>query len=151
VACSGVVSILQVIVRALLITFGMLLAIFVFTYWHEALHLIPIRYWNMNFKIQVIKDKVFNFIPMAVLIGVKEFKGFEYKNMPKDLRRKFFVIASMPYFVLVPLFYYLSEIDNYPILFVTMVMLIAHLINFPLEFFSPKWAKKIEKKMWVNE
>jgi len=116
----------------------LLYIVIVFTYMfiHEAIHIVVAKYLKLNISVHIIK-----ICGIPIGIGLK-LNGYENIRSIFEVngvdRVKYILVALAPY-SLIPLFI-LMVFSNIVVLKIAgMVLLLANLINMPLEFFQP-WS-----------
>lgn len=72
-------------------------------------------------------------LPIAYYVYSPYFNTPFYK-MNHIQRQRYFMIAITPYFVVFPLAYFMTTLNNIPMMIVGLTVLITHFVNLPLEF-----------------
>jgi len=116
----------------------LLYMVIVFTYMfiHEIIHIVVARFLKLNTSIHIVKIRG---IPIG--IGLR-LNGYENIRSVLEIngadRSKYILVALAPY-SLIPLFILMVFSNMVALKIAGMVLLLANLINMPLEFFQP-WS-----------
>ena len=96
---------------------------------HEALHIIGFYLLKIKFRVSIITKW---HVPMAISLDSETFKG-DFLSMDRQTQLRYAIVAVLPYFVIVPLFLYLSEF-GLVLRLMSLIIVTTHGINFYLEF-----------------
>jgi len=96
---------------------------------HETLHIVGFKLLKIKYKVTIVKKW---HIPVAISLDSETFKG-DFLKMDQTTQLRYAIVAVLPYFIIVPLFLYLSEFGLVMAL-ISLIIILTHGINFYLEF-----------------
>jgi len=97
---------------------------------HELMHIYTARALG-------VKAKVY-FKWWCIYVYLQGFSGKKYRELTREERKRYAIIATTPYLIFIPFFAFLLVIAGDPFMFYySVAMLFVNLVNLPLE-----WAVK---------
>jgi hypothetical protein len=105
-------------------------AVVIFAYVHECMHFLAFKMFKIEFETKLVTK---HHIPIAYYVYSKYFNVPFYK-MTGIKQQRFFMIAILPYFMIFPIAYFMTTLDNIYMTMVGLVIIITHFVNLPLEF-----------------
>jgi len=96
---------------------------------HESLHIVGFVLLKIKYKVTIVKKW---HIPVAISLDSDTFKG-DFLKMDQATQLRYAIVAVIPYFIIVPLFLYLSEFGLVMAL-ISLIIILTHGLNFYLEF-----------------